>query len=96
MRERNELDDRLSSLVKIEKDLRENLELAEMGEAEGDTSIVDEAQAALTGLKNEVKQRQFEALFSGEADSNDTCCLPLRPAKALGMYSLIATSRSSE
>ena len=72
MRERNELDDRLSSLVKIEKDLRENLELAEMGEAEGDTSIVDEAQASLTGLKNEVKQRQFEALFSGEADSNDT------------------------
>jgi len=72
MRERNELDDRLSSLVKIEKDLNEHLELAEMGEAEGDSSIVDEAQAALAKLKDEVKQRQFEALFSGEADGNDT------------------------
>jgi peptide chain release factor 2 len=72
MRERNELDDRLSALVKIDKDLAENLELAEMGEAEGDDSIIDEAQAALASVKEEVVRRQFEALFAGEADSNDT------------------------
>ena len=71
MRERNELEDRLSSLVKIEKDLDETLELAELGEADGDDSIVDEAQAALGALA-EVTRRQFEALFAGEADTNDT------------------------
>ena len=49
MRERTDLDDRLSSLVKIEKDLDETLELTELGEAEGDAAIVDEAQAALGG-----------------------------------------------
>src|SRR5689334_9644359 len=72
MRERNDLEDRLSSLVKIEKDLDETLELAELGEADGDEAIVDEAQAALQGLREEVTRRQFEALFAGEADSNDT------------------------
>ncbi|WP_413987690.1 peptide chain release factor 2 [Labrys okinawensis] len=72
MRERTDLDDRLSSLVRIEKDLDETLELAELGEADGDESIVDEAQAALSSLKTEVVERQFEALFSGEADGNDT------------------------
>jgi peptide chain release factor 2 len=72
MRERTELDDRLSSLVRIEKDLSETLELAELGEADGDEAIVDEAQAALQGLREEVTRRQFEALFAGEADSNDT------------------------
>lgn len=72
MRERNELEERLSALSRIEKDLGENLELAEMGEAEGDTGLVDEAQAALAALKTEVQDRQFEALFSGEADGNDT------------------------
>ena len=72
MRERTELDDRLSSLVKIEKDLTETLELAEMGEADGDVSIVDEAQSALADLKQDVTRRQFEALFAGEADTNDT------------------------
>jgi peptide chain release factor 2 len=72
MRERTELDDRLSALVKIEKDLDETLELAEMGEADGDTAIVDEAQEALGALRNEVTRRQFDALFSGEADVNDT------------------------
>ncbi len=72
MRERNELEDRLSALTRIEKDLNETLELAEMGDAEGDASIVDEAQASLQALKNEVHERQFEALFSGEADGNDT------------------------
>jgi peptide chain release factor 2 len=72
MRERTELDDRLSALVRIEKDLAETLELAEMGEADGDDAIVDEAQEALKGLKGEVAQRQLEALFAGEADGNDT------------------------
>jgi peptide chain release factor 2 len=72
MRERNDLDDRLSSLVKIEKDLDETLELAELGEADGDEAIVDEAQEALRALREEVTRRQFEALFAGEADGNDT------------------------
>ncbi len=72
MRERTELDDRLSSLVKVEKDLSETLELAELGEADGDAGIVDEAQSALAELKREVTRRQFEALFAGEADGNDT------------------------
>ena len=43
-----------------------------MGEEEGDSAIVSEAEAALKELRTEVTRQQIESLLSGEADSNDT------------------------
>ena len=72
MQERGTLEDGLGALERIERELADNVELIEMGEAEGDASIVDEAASALVKLKAEVARRQLEALLSGEADANDS------------------------
>jgi peptide chain release factor 2 len=72
MQERGTLEDGLGTIERINRELADNVELIELGEAEGDDSIVDEAAAALDRLKAEVARRQLEALLSGEADSNDS------------------------
>jgi len=72
MRERQHLDDSINGLKRLEAQLSDNLELIEMGEEEGDSAIVTEAEAALKELRTEVTRQQIESLLSGEADSNDT------------------------
>jgi peptide chain release factor 2 len=72
MRERTALEDRLSSLAKIERELDDATTLVELGEAEGDEATEGEGLAALKTLKAEGERRQLEALLSGEADANDT------------------------
>jgi peptide chain release factor 2 len=72
MQERGTLEDGLGSLERIERELADNVELIELGEAEGDDGIVKEAEASLAKLKAEVARRQLEALLSGEADANDS------------------------
>ena len=71
MRERTRLEDNISSVRNVETNLNDNLELIEMGEAEGDESIVTEAETALEAMKIEVEKRQLESLLSGEMDIND-------------------------
>jgi peptide chain release factor 2 len=72
MQERTALEDQLTSISRIEQELEDQVTLAELGEAEGDTGTVDDAQAAIEKLKNEVGRREMEALLSGEADANDS------------------------
>jgi peptide chain release factor 2 len=72
MRERQGLLDALSTYRLIAGGLAENAELIEMGEAEGDTEIVAEAEAALKVLVPLAAAKELEALLDGEADSNDT------------------------
>jgi peptide chain release factor 2 len=72
MRDRQMLSDAVEGAKAIERDLRDNLELIEMGEAEGDTDVVAEAEAALAALKARAAQKELEALLDGEADGNDT------------------------
>jgi peptide chain release factor 2 len=43
-----------------------------MGEAEGDQSIVGEAENSIKAMAVQVRERQIETLLSGEADGNDT------------------------
>lgn len=71
MRERDALEDQLKALNRIEQDLEDNLTFIELGEAEGDSATVADAEVALKGLKGEVARRELEALLSGEADAND-------------------------
>ena len=71
MRERTGLDQKIGAVREIERDLADNLGLIEMGEAEGEESIVDEAQAALSATRELSAKMELESLLSGEADAND-------------------------
>lgn len=71
MRERQQLETGLSSQVKFEQELSDTAELIELGEAEGDEAMVNEAIGSLQTLQKAVEQRRVEAMFSGEADPND-------------------------
>ncbi|HVI29112.1 peptide chain release factor 2 [Hansschlegelia sp.] len=72
MRERTALDDAMSGVLRIERELKDNIELIELGEMEGDETIVADAEKALKALKDETGRRQLESLLSGEADAFDT------------------------
>jgi peptide chain release factor 2 len=72
MRERQALLDALSTYALIDGGLRDNVELIEMGEAEGDAGIVAEAEVALRDLTVLAAAKELDALLDGEADSNDT------------------------
>jgi len=71
MRERDALDDQLNAIGRIEQELDDQVTMLELGEEEGDSATVAEAESALRRLKVEVGRRELEALLSGEADSND-------------------------
>ncbi len=72
MRERTDLETRIEQIKRLEQELADSVELIELGEAEGDESVVAEAEAAIRGLHQEAAKQQIETLLSGEADSNDT------------------------
>jgi peptide chain release factor 2 len=72
MRKRQDLDARINGILKIETTIRDNVEMIELGEAEGDQSIVVEAEKILMSLKSEVAAVELNTLLSGEADSFDS------------------------
>ncbi len=72
MRERQALMDAVSTYKMIDQGLRDNSELIELGEMEGDEDIVTEAEAALRALVPVAAAKELEALLDGEADGNDT------------------------
>ncbi len=72
MRDRQVLVDKISNYEALDRDLRDNVELIEMGEAEGDAGIVTDAEAALKTLRDKAAAKEIEALLDGEADANDT------------------------
>ena len=72
MRKRQDLDSRITSILRLEQTIADNVELIEMGEMEGDHSIVAEAEKSLAALQLDVAEQELETLLSGEADSNDS------------------------
>jgi len=71
MRQRDDLDAQISAVHRFEAGIRDNAELIEMGEAEGDEDIVREAEISLLDMKAEARRLQIETLLSGEADQNN-------------------------
>ncbi|PGH54510.1 peptide chain release factor 2 [Azospirillum palustre] len=71
MRERTQLDTSVAGYRALERDLSDSLELIEMGELEGDATVVADAEAQLYGLRDRANKLQIESLLSGEADAND-------------------------
>jgi len=72
MQERTSLEDALTGIGKVERELEDQVGMIELGEAENDAAVVAEAEQALRNLKKEVARRELDALLSGEADSNDS------------------------
>ncbi len=71
MRDRTRLTEAIDGFRHMEQGLRDNLELIEMAEAEGDHEVAADAEKSLIQLKKEAARRQLESLLSGEADGND-------------------------
>jgi peptide chain release factor 2 len=71
MRERNKLAASVEAVRSIEKELKDAIEFAELGDMEGDESLIEEARGLLKDLKARTSRAELEALLSGEADGND-------------------------
>ena len=67
MQERTSLEDSLTGIGKVMRELDDNVEMIELGEAEGDDGVVTEAEQALKALKKEVARRELEAFKPGTA-----------------------------
>ncbi len=72
MRERNRLEGAINTITGIDQSMRDQVEMIELAEMEGDTEVLAEAEAALTALHEEVSRKELESLLSGEADGNDS------------------------
>jgi peptide chain release factor 2 len=71
MRDRQRLADAIEAYQGLARELSDQRELIELGEAEGDAEVVAEAEAALKAVRDRAAQRETEALLDGEADGND-------------------------
>ena len=72
MRERQELDEAVTAIKKLEQELEDAATLIELGEMEGDQASITEGENAITAVEKEAASRQVETLLSGEADGFDT------------------------
>jgi peptide chain release factor 2 len=71
MRERTRLSDQIERVRKLERELSDALEFAEMADAEGDAEALDEITAQLAAMKALAEKAELEALLSGDADGAD-------------------------
>ena len=78
MQERSRLEAAFEAIASIERDLSDNLELAELAEMDDDQALLEEAAQALGAVKEKAGKAELEALLSGEADSSD-CFVEIHP-----------------
>jgi peptide chain release factor 2 len=72
MRDRQALIDAVATAEGIERELTDQTEMIDLAEAEDDSDMVAEAEAALKALAERAAAKEIEALLDGEADANDT------------------------
>lgn len=70
LKEKTRLEKAIGGYRMLEGEVQSNIELIEMGEAEGEADIVTEAEAALEALRLRAAKLELESLLSGEADAN--------------------------
>jgi len=71
MRERTALEHGLNAIDNLGRELADNVEILEMGEAEGDRDIIEEAEAALLAARDVAAKAELGTLLSGEVDANN-------------------------
>jgi peptide chain release factor 2 len=72
MRERQRLDQSVSSVRKLEGELSDSTGLLDMAEAENDAAMIADAEEAIEALHGRAEALRLESMLSGEADANDT------------------------
>jgi peptide chain release factor 2 len=72
MRERNKIQASVDAVRKLERDLADNVELAEMAEAEGDEDMIEEARLGLLEAKTTGARAE---LGLGDDLASDVCAL---------------------
>jgi peptide chain release factor 2 len=72
MQERTALDDQLTAIGRMEKEIEDHVGMIELGESEKDQGVITESENALRRLKAEAARRELAALVSGYADGNDS------------------------
>ena len=71
MRERTHLADQVEAVRRLERDLADARDFAELAEAEADEASLNDVATQLQALKQTAARAELEALLSGEADSAD-------------------------
>jgi peptide chain release factor 2 len=71
-REQKTLESAIGTVNEISAEMADAIEFIEMGEAEGEDSIVEDGLATLAGLAERADADKVQALLSGEVDGNDT------------------------
>jgi peptide chain release factor 2 len=71
MRERTILSTGVDAVRRLERELADTMDFAQLADAEGDQASLDDAAAQLTALKDLAAKAELEALLSGEADGAD-------------------------
>jgi len=71
MRERNQMEAGIKEIDDFETSLSDNVELIELGEAEGDEDVIAEAEAIIKDVRDLTSRAELKTLLSGEADGND-------------------------
>lgn len=71
-REQKTLETAVNTVNEIAAEMTDAIEFIEMGEAEGEDTIVEDGLATLAALADRADADKVQALLSGEADGNDT------------------------
>ncbi|MEM9311557.1 MAG: peptide chain release factor 2 [Pseudomonadota bacterium] len=71
-REQKQLEDAVGTVNEISAEMADSVEFIEMGEMEGEDSIVADGLSTLERLADRADADKVQALLSGEADANDT------------------------
>tara|TARA_A100001037_G_scaffold196259_1_gene175549 strand:- start:2158 stop:3105 length:948 start_codon:yes stop_codon:yes gene_type:complete len=71
MRERTQLEQFINNVKSIEQELEDSVTLIELGEADSDDIVLEEAEGLLRALRERAAKQELETLLSGEVDSND-------------------------
>jgi len=69
MRERTALAGKVEAVRRLERELADTVEFAQLADAEGDEASLDDAGAQLAALEAFAGRAELEALLSGEADA---------------------------
>ncbi|HSM52600.1 MAG TPA: peptide chain release factor 2 [Erythrobacter sp.] len=71
-REQKQLETAINTVKQITAEMGDAIEFVEMGEAEGEDSVIAEGLQSLARLAERADADKVQALLSGEADGNDT------------------------
>jgi len=71
-REQKTLENAVETVNAISGEMADAIEFIEMGEMEGEDSVIQDGLSTLEGLANRADADKVQALLSGEADPNDT------------------------